>query len=131
MTIVVDTSALVSLLFGEPEAEAVARALEADAEPLMSAATYVEVMIVAEGRKGPAGALVVEQMMREAGIVVVAHDPDAAQAAVDGWRRFGTGRHPAALNLGDCFAYGLARVRRAPVLCVGTDFARTDVDVVP
>ena len=131
MTVVVDTSAIVYMLLGEPEASQVGQVLAADDEPLMSAATFVETMIVAEGRKGPAGALKAEQIVRESGITVVPHDADVAVASVDGWRRFGKGRHPAALNLGDCYAYGLARVRNLPVLCVGGDLARTDVATLP
>lgn len=131
MTLVVDTSAIVCLLLGEPDAPRVAEALQGDPDLVMSAATHVELMLAAESRKGPAGALKVGEIMREAQIEIVEHGPPHADAAIDGWRRFGKGRHPAGLNLGDCFTYGLARVRGAPVVCVGTDFALTDVEVLP
>lgn len=131
MTIVVDTSAIIAMLLDEPSAVAVEQTLaEADGR-VMSAATVVELMIVAESRKGPAGALKVEEIVRESQIEIVEHDGRCAALAVEGWRRFGKGRHPAALNLGDCFAYGLARSLGAPVVCVGNDFAQTDVDTVP
>lgn len=130
MTIVVDTSALICLLLDETEAPRVEAGLEADPNPVISAATLVETLIVTEGRKGPAGVLMLDEIIREATITTVDHDERAARAAVDGWRRFGKGRHPAALNLGDCYAYGLARSLHAPILCVGDYFARTDVDVV-
>jgi ribonuclease VapC len=130
VTIVVDTSALVCLLLDEPDAPRVEAELEADPNPVISAGTLVETLIVAEGRKGPAGALTMDEIIREATITTVDHDERAARAAIDGWRRFGKGRHPAALNLGDCYAYGLARSLHAPILCVGDDFEQTDVDVV-
>jgi len=60
----------------------------------------------------------------------VALDRRIADQCVDGWRRYGKGRHPAALNFGDCFAYGLAVEAAAPVLCTGPDFAQTDIEVV-
>lgn len=131
MTVVVDTSALISMLLNEAGAPDVELALTADSEPLMSTATYVELMLVAEGRKGPTGALLIDEMMREADITLIAHDERAAQLAVDGWRRFGKGRHPASLNLGDCYAYGLARSLGVPILCVGDDFAQTDIETRP
>ena len=131
MTVVVDTSALICMLLDEPLATAVETELAADADAQMSAATFVETMIVAEGRKGPAGAQKIDEMIREADISIVEHDPDSAKASVDGWRRYGKGRHPAALNLGDCYAYGLARTLGVAILCVGDDFRRTDATVVP
>ncbi|MEO1063489.1 MAG: type II toxin-antitoxin system VapC family toxin [Actinomycetota bacterium] len=130
MTLVVDTSAIVAMLLDEPSAVVVEQALAEADERVMSAATVVDLMIVAESRKGPAGAQKVEEIVRESEIEIVAHDDRCASLAIEGWRRFGKGRHPAALNLGDCFAYGLARSLGAPLLCVGDDFARTDIDTV-
>ena len=119
------------MLLDEADAPAVEQALAADSDPVMSTATYVELMLVAEGRKGPAGALKVDEIMREAEITLVEHGTRAARLSVDGWRSFGKGRHPAALNLGDCYAYGLARSLGVSVLCVGTDFAQTDIATTP
>lgn len=128
---VVDTSALLSILLEEPEAHAVAEALEAAPDRFLSAATLVELRIVAEARWGPPGAIVVEDIVREAEIQIVDFSADQVEHALDGWRRFGKGNHPAALNLGDCFAYALASREGLPVVCVGDDFAQTDVDVLP
>ncbi|MGH8933461.1 MAG: type II toxin-antitoxin system VapC family toxin, partial [Egibacteraceae bacterium] len=61
---------------------------------------------------------------------VVSVDRDQADRALEGWRRFGKGRHAAGLNFGDCFTYALAAVTGCPVLCVGDDFAATDLDVI-
>lgn len=129
--IVVDTSAAVAILLSEPQAEALLVALD-DAEPrLMSAATFVELGAVLEAKLHPAGAGIAARFVHDGGVDVVAFDRTQAEHALEGWRRFGKGRHPAALNLGDCFTYGLAVAGDHPVLCVGDDFARTDVEVVP
>ncbi len=129
--VVVDTSAVVAVLLKEPGAEDLGRTLAAAERRVMSAATLVEVGIVVESRFGPAGRGVVDRFLRDAEIEVVELDRETADRAVDGWRRFGKGNHPAALNLGDCFTYGLAVGLRGAVACVGDDFARTDVPVAP
>jgi ribonuclease VapC len=66
-------------------------------------------------------------MIRHIGAEVIAVDANQAERARDGWRRFGKGRHPAQLNLGDCFSYALAQERGEPLLFKGDDFAQTDV----
>lgn len=96
----------------------------------MSAATRVELGIVAEARLGPAGAELVHRLLRDAEIELVPVDGDATDRAVSAWRRFGKGRHPAALNLGDCFTYAAAEKAGYPILCTGADFAATDLAVV-
>jgi ribonuclease VapC len=128
---VVDTSALMGLLLGEPSAQAIADALEQDPDLMMSAATLVEVCMVAEARLGADGVLKLEQILREAGIDVEPVDEEDARRAIDAWRSFGTGRHPAGLNFGDCFVYALAARRDDAILCTGTDFARTDLVTAP
>lgn len=127
---VVDTSAAMALLTGEPIGGAVAQAIESSDQLLMSAATVVELGIVLEARLGPVGSAVMERFLRAGPIQVVDVDRDNANASIDGWRRFGKGRHSAGLNLGDCFVYGLAATEGASVLCVGDDFGRTDLEVV-
>jgi ribonuclease VapC len=129
--VVVDTSALVALLLGEPHAAAIATAFESAGPAVISAATLVEATIVVESRLRADGVVRLDQLLRTAEVAAVAVDEAQARAAADAWRAFGTGRHPAALNLGDCFTYALAQVRAEPVLCVGNDFARTDIDTVP
>jgi ribonuclease VapC len=91
----------------------------------------VELSIVLEARLGPAGGAVADRFVRDGGVEVVPFDRTQADRAIEGWRRFGKGRHAAALNLGDCFTYGLAVATGEPVLCVGDDVRRTDVAVVP
>ena len=108
-----------------------AQAIERDAPCLLSAANLPEASMVIESRKGESGAHELDLLLYRAGIEVVTVDQDQAEIARIAWRRFGKGRHPAGLNYGDCFAYALAKSRRAPLLFTGNDFARTDIERVP
>lgn len=128
--VVIDTSAAVAVLLSEPPAEAILAVVDAADPRLMSAATFVEVGVVMEARLGPSGESIVDRFVRDGAVDVVSFDRTQADRALEGWRRFGKGRHPAALNLGDCFTYGLAVATGEPLLCVGGDFTRTDVTVV-
>jgi ribonuclease VapC len=125
---ILDTSAVMAILSDEDDAAQYARLIrEARGGIAMSAATLVELTMVAESRGGPAMGPRVDALLRHVGVEVVELDAAQAQWACDGWRRFGKGRHPARLNLGDCFAYALARQRGEPLLFKGEDFAQTDV----
>ncbi len=129
-TLVVDPSAAVAVLAAEPGA-ATLRAAMADADRLvMSAASVVELGIVLEARYGAPGRGIVDRFLREARIEVLPVDAAAVDLALDGWRRYGKGRHVAALNYGDCFTYGLAIGLGASVLCTGEDFLRTDAPAI-
>lgn len=125
--LVIDTSAAVALL--KPAGGGLIEALDAAGSRLMSAGSLVELGIVLEARFGPVGLGIVERFLRDAQIEVIPVDQEQAGAAVGAWRRYGRGRHAAALNLGDCFTYALAEVTGLPVLCTGDDFARTDLPV--
>ena len=127
--LVIDTSAAVALLSGETACADVIGALDGEGSRLMSAGSLVELGIVLEARFGPVGLGIVERFLREAEIEVVPIDHEQANAAVSAWRRFGKGRHAAGLNLGDCLTYALAEVTGLPILCIGDDFARTDLPV--
>jgi len=127
---VVDTSAAVAILLGEPGSEELAVHLETALACLMPAAVRVELGIVIEARLWPAGQDVVDRFLRDAKIDIVPVDADLAARAMSGWRRYGKGRHPAGLNFGDCFTYALAERTGHPVLCTGGDFAATDIAVV-
>ncbi len=126
--IVVDTSAIVAVLFGEPEGEGLESRLLA--EPcVISAATRVELGIVIEAKTGPAGTQLLEELLGRIEIDVVPLDTELAGEAAVCWRRFGKGRHSAGLNFGDTFAYALSRRLGQPLLFVGNDFSQTDVAV--
>ncbi len=129
-TVVVDTSAAVVVIVGEPGSDDLVTYLESAAGRLMSAASRVELGIVIEARLGPPGADAVSRFLRDADIELVAVDVDAADRALGAWRRYGKGRHRAALNLGDCFAYALAEQTGLALLCTGRDFAATDLEVL-
>ena len=116
------------MLLGEPDAARVAAAIDLDSPRLLSAANLLETAMVIESRKGEPGGRELDLLLYRARIDVVPVDEDQAEIARQAWRRFGRGRHPAALNYGDCFAYALARSRRAPLLFVGNDFAQTDIE---
>lgn len=126
--LVVDTSALVAVLQREPGHAWLAAELAGATSRLLAAPTALELGIVAESR-APAAVGIGWRLIRDAGIEVVAFDEDLAARAVDAWRRFGKGRHPAQLNFGDCCTYALAERAGHPILCVGEDFARTDLQV--
>jgi ribonuclease VapC len=129
-SLVVDTSAAVAVILGEPGSDVLAARLEEALARLMSAAIRVELGIVIEARLGPAGQDIVDRFLRDAKVDIVPVDADLASRAMSGWRRYGKGRHPAGLNLGDCFTYALAERTGHPVLCTGDDFAATDIAVV-
>ena len=128
---VIDTSALLAVLLGEADAPQIARAIEAGSPRLLSAANLLEASIVIESRKGEAGGRELDLLVYRGEIEVVAVDQDQAETARAAWRHFGKGRHPAALNYGDCFAYALAKSRRLLLLFRGNDFSQTDIDRVP
>lgn len=128
MTVVLDTSAVAAVVLGEPDAEAFLAAMTRAAGDLaVSAATVVELGIVVEAKQGSDAAADLRTLLTRLAVQTVSVDERHAAAAVAGWRRFGKGRHPAGLNLGDCFAYGLAKVEGAPLLFKGNDFAQTDL----
>lgn len=128
---VIDTSAIIALLFQEPAAIQVGRAIRGASLRLFSAANLLEASMVIEGRKGDEAGRELDLTLYRAGIEIVAVDRDQVEIARLAWRRFGKSRHPAALNYGDCFAYALAKSRGVPLLFVGSDFAQTDIEQVP
>ena len=129
-SLVVDTSACVAVILGEPGSEDLAAYLEHALVRLMPAAIRVELGIVIEARFWPAGQDVVERLLRDAKIDIVAVDEELAARAMSGGRRYGKGRHPAALNFRDCSTYALAERTGYPVLCTGDDFAATGISVL-
>ena len=127
--LVVDTSAVIGILLGEPAKRRLARIIASARGPLMSAGSVLEVLMVADGRAGAAGVAEAQRFIDQAGIVVIPVDGPTTIDAHRAWQRFGKGNHTAALNYGDCFTYALAARTELPVLCVGDDFARTDLEV--
>ena len=127
---VLDTSAILAILFDEPDAELIEDAIAEDPIRLLSAAAFLETAIVVEARIGENGGRELDLFLHAAGVDVVAVDAEQAEIARQGWRRFGKGRHPASLNFGDCFSYALSLTSGEPLLFCGEDFAQTDVGTV-
>jgi ribonuclease VapC len=103
--------------------------VEADRTRLVSAATVVETSLVILGRYGEAGDPLLDRLLRGIGAEVVSVGDEQVVLARDAAVRFGRGRHAAALSFGDCFSYALAVARAEPLLFVGDDFAKTDIEV--
>jgi ribonuclease VapC len=127
---VVDTSALLAVLFHEAEAGRIALAIASDPRRLASAFTVLETAIVVEARKGEPGGRELDLLLHRIGLETVPLTASHVEVARDAWRRFGRGKHPANLNIGDCCAYALARVSGEPMLFKGDDFGKTDVSPV-
>ena len=125
--IAVDTSALMAILLAESEATACADALSTNYRIVISAATVAEALIVAERRRlAPEMARLIDGL----GLETVDVTLSVARRIADSYARWSKGFDPAGLNFGDCFAYEVARARGCPLLCVGADFSRTDVESV-
>jgi ribonuclease VapC len=124
--IVVDTSAVLSVMLEEPEADTVREALLRASGRSMAASNYVECAMVMAGRR-IGGRVDLDEWLDLRRIEVAAVDRQIAVLAADAFVRFGKGRHPAGLNYGDCFAYALAKHLGAPLLYKGQDFALTDI----
>ena len=125
---IVDTSAVLAVLFDEPDAERFTKAIAEAPHCRMSAANFMEAALVVEGRAGLAGGHELDIFIERAAIELVPVSVEHAQAARRAWQRFSKGNHPAGLNFGDCFAYALAEVTGEPLLYKGEDFALTDVE---
>jgi ribonuclease VapC len=131
--IVVDSSAVVAILFGEPSAAALLARLAADPDRVMSVASYLETGTVLASRRRSDRLRAIDDLdafLDEAGITLAPIDETQARLALQARIRFGRGMgHGGVLNFGDAFAYALARTREAPLLFIGDDFGTTDVIV--
>ena len=124
---ILDSSAVLAMLFGEPEAATFAEAAEEASGRAISAASWLEAAIVADNRS-PVAAAEFAGLMARLDLEIVPFTANHAMRAREAHRRYGKGRHKAALNLGDCFAYALASERGQPLLFKGEDFAATDIE---
>lgn len=124
---IVDSSAVLAILFDEKDAETFARILTEADSCRMSAANFVEVAIVVEAQTKNSGSRQFDAFFRRAGIVIEPVTEEQAHIARQAYTDFGKGRHPAGLNFGDCFAYALAKASGEPLLFKGKDFKKTDI----
>lgn len=125
---VIDSSALVAILLGEPEAEVFVPAIDEDPNRLVSAFSALEAGIVIEARKGESGGHELDLLLHKAGIEIVPLTAEQIEIARIAWRKYGKGRHPAGLNIGDCCSYALAKLAGEPLLFKGNDFSQTDIE---
>jgi ribonuclease VapC len=129
--VTVDTSAILAILLGEPDAEAIAQALVSEPKRLLAAVSALEAAIVMEFKKGAVGVRELDLLIHQSQIEVAGMNSDQVEIARNAYHRFGKGRHPASLNLGDCCSYALARYSGQRLLFKGNDFGQTDIPIVP
>ncbi len=125
--LVVDTSALMAMLLDEDKANACELVLSEAHSAIISDASLLELRMVATSQLGEQGGRIADDLVQQAGIDRIPVTEQLADLAFDAWQKYGKGRHPAALNYGDCFTYALASHADLPLLCVGNDFAQTDL----
>jgi ribonuclease VapC len=125
---IVDSSALVAILFVEPEAKVLVQAIREAESCRISAATYVEVSIVVEKGSGDSGIRQLDGFLKSAGFSIEPFSMEQALVARQAYSDYGKGRHKAGLNFGDCFSYALAKVSGEPLLFKGRDFRKTDIE---
>ena len=124
---IVDTSALIAILYAEEDAEVYAKALVTSEHRLISAANYLETGIVTDRQLGAAAGRQFDALITRAEISVEPVTKEHAVVARQAYLEFGKGLHPAGLNFGDCFSYALAKSTGMPLLFKGKDFAMTDI----
>ena len=128
---VIDASAIIAIAFAEGDAARFASAIFRSERRLIAMPTLLEITLVVGGRRGPPGQELLRTLLSDLGLTPVAFGADHLAVAEAAWRRFGKGRHRAALNFGDCFSYALAKVENQPLLFKGDDFRRTDIPRAP
>lgn len=126
---VIDSSALLAIFLAEPERKLFLDSIFQAETRMISAANVLETGIVLEARRGESAGREFDLFVVRTNIQIVPVDGEQAEIARSAWRKYGKGRHPAALNFGDCFAYALAKFTSEPLLAKGTDFAATDIEV--
>jgi ribonuclease VapC len=125
--IVIDASAVVAILSGEPEASVLLESIALAPQRCISAANLLEARLVLEiGRRLEPERI--SDLLERWRVEIVAFEPGDVDLAFDAYRRFGKGRHAARLNMGDCAAYALAKARGWPLLFKGDDFTLTDIE---
>jgi ribonuclease VapC len=125
--VIVDTSVVIAIIFGESDAGTLARTISAAPSCRLSAGTFLEASILAESRSGDKGIRLLDSFLQESRAIIEPVTEEQALLARQGYSDFGKGRHPAGLNFGDCFSYALAKATGEPLLFKGEDFRKTDV----
>jgi ribonuclease VapC len=129
--LILDSSAIVAVLLKEPGYKRLLECLAENPEPGVGAPTMVETGIVLAARLGERGQTLLGRFAQANELVILPCAAEHWTIAVQAFLRFGKDRHPAALNFGDCLTYATARLADEPLLCLGDDFAKTDLPLVP
>ena len=124
---IADTSALIAIIFGEPDAAVLLGTIREATNVRLSAANFVEASLVLMRRRTPNGQALLDYLVRDFEIEVVPVTREHALLARQAFQKYGKGRHPARLNFGDCFSYALAKQTGEPLLFKGNDFSQTDL----
>ena len=127
---ILDSSAVVAVLREEDGSDGLVDAIEQAPEVAIGAPTLFETAMVLIARSGAAGRPTLSRFLQDNGIVSIPFDDRHWDVAAQAFHRYGKGRHPARLNYGDCMTYATARLADHPLLCVGGDFAKTDLELV-
>jgi len=126
--VIVDSSAFVALIEGEQTAEQIAAALAGARHPVVAAPTLAETLIVLTARHGAVARMVFDRLRSEIDLGVAEFTQVHALATQRAYLRYGKGRHPAGLNFGDCMTYAAAELAGEPLLAIGDDFPKTDLE---
>ena len=125
---IVDSSAMLAILFEEPEGRLLDAYIARNPVCRMSSAGFLEASMILQSRRGVDGVRDLDLLIVRFRIEIVAFTESQARLAREAFKRYGKGRHPAQLNFGDCLSYGAARYYRSTLLFKGDDFAQTDVN---
>jgi len=128
--VIIDSSAIVATIMGEPSAAALGKAIGSAPVCRVGAPTLVETTLVLVHKEGPRGKALLAAFLQQKPFDVLSFGDAHWRAAQAAFTRFGKGRHPAGLNFGDCLTYATAFVAGEPLLCVGDDFPQTDLPLV-
>jgi ribonuclease VapC len=126
--VIIDTSVIIAILRDEPDASGIRETLGRPETRRMSAVSYVEAGVVVDGNRNPVLSRRLDDLLRDVQITVEPVTLNQAHIAREAYRDFGKGRHRAGLNLGDCFAYALAKEKGETLLFKGDDFCHTDIE---
>lgn len=126
---IADSSAIIAILELESDARELAQAIQEAPERRISVVNYVETAVVLDSRRHPTLSRRLDDFLRESQFSLEPVTVEQARMAREAYRDYGKGRHRAALNFGDCFAYALAKEKGEPLLFKGNDFRKTDVEV--
>lgn len=124
---VIDPSAILAIIYGEPEELIFIQLIDESEDCLLSSPGYVEASIVLGNKHGKQGIENLNLLITALSIIIVPFSVEQAQLASEAFLKFGKGRHPAKLNMGDCFSYALAKSTNQPLLFKGNDFIHTDI----